>query len=129
MDPLLPGTDCRIGDQPTHAVAPYPRFSRSVLVIDKGRSTRYALRREVAGESYFPLYQIDKLGKAHLFATLYSLYPADSCAVFDEQSGEWQLYDGLPWYLNDLRPVGFLGRAWESRCTAAKVAGRRSAME
>lgn len=87
-------------------------LARSVLVIDKGRSTRYALRREVAGESYFPLYQIDKLGKAHLFATLYSLYPADSCAVFDEQSGEWQLYDGLPWYLNDLRPVGFLGRAW-----------------
>ncbi|VTR32298.1 putative DNA-binding transcriptional regulator [Serratia fonticola] len=93
MDPAsFPGTDCRIGDQPTHAIAPYPpiwqdRFWSST----KADPPRYALRREVAGESYFPLYQIDKLGKAHLFATLYSLYPADSCAVFDEQSGEWQV--------------------------------------
>ena len=60
----------------------------------------------------FPLYQIDERGKAHLFATLCPLYPADNCAVCDERSGEWQLYDGMPWYLNDLRPIGFLGRAW-----------------
>jgi hypothetical protein len=32
--------------------------------------------------------------------------------VQDAHSGEWQIYDGLPWYLNDLRPIGFLGRAW-----------------
>lgn len=84
----------------------------AVLAIGKGRSTRYALRRKVGEESHFPLYQIDKLGKAHLFATLYPLHPADSCAVLNEQGGEWQLFDGLPWYLNDLRPIGFLGRAW-----------------
>jgi hypothetical protein len=84
----------------------------AVLAIGKGRSTSYALRREIGGESQFPLYQIDKLGKAYLFATLYPLHPADCCVVFNEQSGEWQLYDGLPWYLNDLRPIGFLGRAW-----------------
>jgi len=84
----------------------------AVLTIGKGRATRYALRRDVSGELHFPLYRIDELGKAHGFATLYPLYPADSCAVHNEQSGEWQLYHGLPGYLNDLRPIGFLGRAW-----------------
>lgn len=84
----------------------------SVLVMGKGRATRYALLRSVAGEGHFPLYQVDEQGKAHKFATLYPVYPAEGCAVQNEQNGEWQLYDGLPWYLNDLRPIGFLGRAW-----------------
>jgi DNA-binding transcriptional ArsR family regulator len=87
-------------------------LAEAVLTIGKGRATRYALRRDVSGELHFPLYRIDELGKAHGFATLYPVYPADSCVVRNEQSGEWQLYDGLPWYLNDLRPIGFLGRAW-----------------
>lgn len=84
----------------------------AVLTIGKGKATRYVLKREIGGEAHFPLYRIDELGKAHGFATLYPLYPADSCAVCYEQSGEWRLYEGLPWYLNDLRPIGFLGRAW-----------------
>lgn len=84
----------------------------AVLTIGKGKATRYALRREIGGESHFPLYRIDEWGKAHGVATLYLVYPADSCVVRDEPSGEWQLYAGLPWYLNDLRPIGFLGRAW-----------------
>ncbi|CAI1033612.1 putative DNA-binding transcriptional regulator [Serratia marcescens] len=84
----------------------------AVLILGKGRATRYALRRGIGGERQFPLYRVDERGKAHLFATLCPLYPADNCAVCDERSGEWQLYDGLPWYLNDLRPIGFLGRAW-----------------
>ncbi|AUY13325.1 MULTISPECIES: type II toxin-antitoxin system HipA family toxin YjjJ [Serratia] len=84
----------------------------AVLILGKGKATRYVLRRGIGGERQFPLYRIDERGKAHLFATLCPLYPADNCAVCDERSGEWQLYDGMPWYLNDLRPIGFLGRAW-----------------
>ena len=83
----------------------------AVLILGKGKATRYVLRRGIGGERQFPLYRIDERGKAHLFATLCPLYPADNCAVCDERSGEWQLYDGMPWYLNDLRPIGFLGRA------------------
>ncbi|MBP1130586.1 hypothetical protein JOE25_002145 [Serratia sp. PL17] len=83
-----------------------------VLAIGKGRATRYALCRVVGGESYFPLYQVDELGKVSKLLTLYPVYPAGCYAVQHEQNGEWHLYDGLPWYLNDLRPIGFLGRAW-----------------
>ncbi|ANS41060.1 type II toxin-antitoxin system HipA family toxin YjjJ [Serratia inhibens] len=84
----------------------------AVLAIGKGRATRYALRRVVGGEAYFPLYQVDEQGKVSRLATLYPVYPAECYAVQNERDGEWQLYDGLPWYLNDLRPIGFLGRAW-----------------
>ncbi|EMH5181322.1 type II toxin-antitoxin system HipA family toxin YjjJ [Serratia marcescens] len=84
----------------------------AVLILGKGKATCYVLRRGIGGERQFPLYRVDERGKAHLFATLCPLYPADNCAVCDERSGEWQLYDGMPWYLNDLRPIGFLGRAW-----------------
>ena len=84
----------------------------AVLILGKGKATRYALRRGIGGERQFPLYRVDERGKAHLFATLCPLYPAANSAVCDERSGEWQLYDGMPWYLNDLRPIGFLGRAW-----------------
>ncbi|WP_199638169.1 type II toxin-antitoxin system HipA family toxin YjjJ [Serratia sp. PAMC26656] len=87
-------------------------LAEAVLAIGKGRATRYALRRVVGGESYFPLYQVDEQGKVSKLATLYPVYPAECYAVQNEQNGEWQLYDGLPWYLNDLRPIGFLGRAW-----------------
>lgn len=86
--------------------------AEAVLAIGKGRATRYALRRVVGGESYFPLYQVDEQGKVSKLATFYPVYPAECYAVQNEQNGEWRLYDGLPWYLNDLRPVGFLGRAW-----------------
>lgn len=87
-------------------------LAEAVLAIGKGRATRYALRRVVGGESYFPLYQMDEQGKVSKLATLHPVYPAECYAVQNEQNGEWQLYDGLPWYLNDLRPIGFLGRAW-----------------
>lgn len=87
-------------------------LAETVLAIGKGRATRYALRRLVGGESYFPLYRVDEQGKISTFATLYPVYPAECYAVHNEQNGEWHLYDGLPWYLNDLRPIGFLGRAW-----------------
>ena len=87
-------------------------LAEAVLTMGKGRATRYALRRAVAEETYFPLYQVDEQGKVSKLATLYPVYPAECYAVHNEQNGEWHLYDGLPWYLNDLRPIGFLGRAW-----------------
>lgn len=87
-------------------------LAETVLAMGKGRSTRYALRRVVEGEAYFPLYQVDEQGKVSMLATFYPVYPAECYAVHHEQNGEWHFYQGLPWYLNDLRPIGFLGRSW-----------------
>lgn len=92
-------------------------FSRLVSAQDevvqfgKARATRYALLRPVRGVSSFPLWQVNAQGSASQFGALYPCWPQGSCLV-ERAGGEWQWFDGLSWYLTDLRPQGFLGRAW-----------------
>ncbi|WP_380184600.1 type II toxin-antitoxin system HipA family toxin YjjJ [Kalamiella sp. sgz302252] len=86
-----------------------------VLKFGRARATRYALLRPVREESYFPLWRIDEQGLARRAGGLYSIWPAGSCVIEDSQ-GNWQQFDGLPWYLSDMRPQGFLGRAWGKEC-------------
>lgn len=83
----------------------------NILKMGKGRATRYALSREISGERRFPLYRINAHGQANQIATLFPIWPGDTCAV-EDKAGGWHLHDGLPWYLNDMRPQGFLGRVW-----------------
>ncbi|CNH53824.1 putative DNA-binding transcriptional regulator [Yersinia thracica] len=87
-------------------------FKDRVLKIGKGKSTRYALLRSVAGVSEFPLYRIDREGNASHFANLYPIYPAEMCCVHQLDDDSWQQFHSLPWYLADMRPQGFLGRIW-----------------
>ncbi|MGG7053892.1 transcriptional regulator, partial [Salmonella enterica subsp. enterica] len=58
-----------------------------------------------------PLWQVNAQGQAAKFGVLYPFWPQGSCLVALD-TGEWQWFDSLPWYLTDLRPQGFLGRAW-----------------
>lgn len=82
-----------------------------VLKFGRARATRYGLLRRLRGASMFPLWQVDKQGRAVSAGQLYSIWPQGSCVVCDAR-GQWQSYAGLPWFLNDMRPQGFLGRGW-----------------
>jgi hypothetical protein len=94
--------------------------SQCVLRIGGGRSTRYALRRSIGnlGETW-PLYQILADGNATLVGRLHAL---EAGQWYLEQQDPWTtlrgtefsdgLYPGLPWFLRDLRPQGFLGRCF-----------------
>ncbi|WP_261644288.1 type II toxin-antitoxin system HipA family toxin YjjJ [Erwinia mallotivora] len=86
-----------------------------VLKYGRARATRYALLRPLRGESSFPLWQVDEQGRANRAGQLYSVWPAGSCVV-QQRDGSWQHFAGLPWYLSDMRPQGFLGRAWGREC-------------
>ncbi|KGT88463.1 transcriptional regulator [Erwinia typographi] len=86
-----------------------------VLKYGRARATRYALLRPLREESRFPLWQIDEQGVASKAGQLYSVWPAGSCVVEDRHQN-LRYFDGLPWYLNDMRPQGFLGRAWGREC-------------
>lgn len=86
-----------------------------VMKYGRARATRYALLRPLREESHFPLWQIDEQGHSHHAGQLFSVWPAGSCVVEDAQ-GNWQHFAGLPWYLSDMRPQGFLGRAWGREC-------------
>lgn len=82
-----------------------------VMQFGKARATRYALIKPIRGVTSFPLWLVDAQGSACKFGVIYPCWPQGSCLVA-LSSGEWQWFDGLPWYLTDLRPQGFLGRAW-----------------
>ncbi|EJB8471428.1 type II toxin-antitoxin system HipA family toxin YjjJ [Citrobacter freundii] len=82
-----------------------------VVQFGKARATRYALIKPIRGTMSFPLWRVDAQGNACKFGVVYPCWPQGSCLVA-LSSGEWQWFDGLPWYITDLRPQGFLGRAW-----------------
>ncbi|EFN5084610.1 type II toxin-antitoxin system HipA family toxin YjjJ [Escherichia coli] len=82
-----------------------------VIRFGKARATRYALLRPYRGIERIPVWRVDDAGKAHKFADIQLCWPQGSCLVTGGK-GDEQWFDGLPWYLTDLRPQGFLGRAW-----------------
>ena len=94
-----------------------------VVSRGKARRTAYAARRPVRGSlQALALYRIDRDGQAHDAAMLYPLHPA-GCALDSSEPLEWPLdedmrdgwFEGLPYFLDDMRPQGFLGRHFARR--------------
>lgn len=89
-----------------------------ILQFGRRRGTRYAMTRDLPGlGSCWPLYEIDQDGRPQIAGQLYALesrqwclqqaVPWDSLRGDDFRDG---LFPGFPWFLDDLRPQGFLGR-------------------
>lgn len=93
-------------------------LGQAVLRVGAARSARYALRRPVRtlGQRW-PLHRIDATGRAGHLGELHAVHGG----FFWEISGEapaWLrhgyangFFPGLPFFLSDMRPQGFLGRA------------------
>nr|WP_093111637.1 type II toxin-antitoxin system HipA family toxin YjjJ [Variovorax sp. CF079] len=85
-----------------------------VLKVGRARNQAYVMPRRVEGISTtgtIPIMKVDGTGKAAVFGTL---IPAvrGRCWVEEFEPTRAQLHDGLPWFLADMRPQGFLGRAF-----------------
>jgi DNA-binding transcriptional ArsR family regulator len=91
--------------------------SGQVIRIGSRRGARYALQRPVEGiGARWALRRIDEHGKVHELGTLHAL--AGDEYLFDAalDTFAWGgLTHGLPYYLQDQRPAGFLGRAVPAR--------------
>lgn len=97
----------------------------SLVRIGRGPATRYGLASPIGDLGHFwPLYLIDPLGAPREIGVLHSL--AGPAWLLESTSGQpWQsligsefsdsIFPGLPWFLDDLRPQGFLGRAFARR--------------
>jgi len=93
-----------------------------VVRIGRARSSRYAATRNVRGlGGRWPLYRIDSHGRPQDFARFTALY-GDGCLIEPVTPVDWLrddfrdgLFPGLPWFLDDLRPQGFLGRLFAQR--------------
>lgn len=83
----------------------------AVLAIGNGRARRYGKVRDVRGlGGEFPVYRIDADGNAGLLGTLFAV--AHSEYLWRPVAGSEQLFKSLPWFLADLHPEGFTGRAF-----------------
>src|SRR3984957_2357502 len=89
-----------------------------VLTVGRARRTSYAARRSLRGSAApLPVFQVDAQGGSEEIGQLNLAYPDGSVFQFSS-SALWPLddsmrdgwFDGLPYFLQDLRPDGFLGR-------------------
>ena len=93
-------------------------MSYYVIKLKKGRSVRYAMTRNAfGGDDRLPLYMVDAHGNNTSVAIIRPLahggfYVEQTTGmppVLLGESGDG-VYDDLPYFLDDLRPQGFLGR-------------------
>ncbi|HEY0229689.1 MAG TPA: type II toxin-antitoxin system HipA family toxin YjjJ [Dokdonella sp.] len=99
------------------------RAGERVVRIGRARASRYALAHSIArAGSHWPLYRISADGKSETLGELHALHRDE---FFFEPRGERPalmqgdfatgLFPGVPWFLGDQRPQGFLGRALARR--------------
>ena len=84
-----------------------------IVRIGAARATRYALRDRFRPLPDFAVYRVTTTGQIVALGTLYPVRPDGFVMV--QTDGATTHYEGLPWWLNDMRPQGFLGRAYAQR--------------
>ncbi len=98
--------------QPTvsRALAPLIQAGQ-VQKVGAARSQRYVLPRTVPGVgNEVRVMRIDAQGRPAPFARLVPL--VGGAFWVDEADGVSARHDGLPWFLDDMRPQGFMGRTF-----------------
>lgn len=97
-----------------------PTISRALLELgDKvvrigaARSIQYALRDTMRGLSDIPIYRVNAEGKIRKLGTLVPVQPDGF--VMRQEDGITLYSASLPWWLFDMRPQGYLGRAYAAR--------------
>ena len=82
------------------------RFGKSV-------ATRYALSREIAGIGRnLPVFRVDESGHPNQLGLLHLLSGGRSW--LERASGDGQEFSGLPPFVEDMRPQGYIGRGFPS---------------
>ena len=97
-----------------------------VVRLGKARATQYTLTRDIRSEHQWPLYRIDPLGKVQSIGILLSLDRGEFALRTDTPRPSLLhppfaqgIYPDVPWFLDDLRPGGFLGRTFAHRMADA----------
>jgi len=90
------------------------RNKKSLLVTGAARSTKYALRKNLFGlGDKIPVYEIDPVGDVRPYATLHPL--AAKQYGWQLSNKKIQLLNHPPYMIQNIRPEGFMGRAFALR--------------
>jgi len=96
------------------------------LRFGNARATSYVATGEVRGERAWPIYQVDENAQISAIGTLKALHGdgffvslTDAARQLLQSPLDTGVFESLPWFLDDQRPQGFLGRL-----LARRVAGR-----
>jgi hypothetical protein len=85
-------------------------LGNDVIAFGPYRSIQYALRRPVLATPDIPVFRVTADGKLEALGMLSPVQPAGY--VMTTAEGRATLSEGFPWWLDDMRPQGFLGRAF-----------------
>ncbi len=98
-----------------------PEIAPHLVRLGSRRGASYALRRAIRGLGHaFPIRRIDSDGRAHDWAEITALHggwrltwpdPARAPAWADHLFALGGFSEGFPFFLSEVRPQGFLGRA------------------
>ena len=82
----------------------------SLVRIGAARSIQYFLRDDARGLPDLGVHRVDKHGALERLGQLVPVRP-DGFVIFPE-NGKPTHSEGMPWWLHDMRPQGYLGRAY-----------------
>jgi hypothetical protein len=81
-----------------------------IVTLGAARSTQYAMRDSFRGLADIPVYRVNETGQINPLGRLIPVRPDGFVLV--QLDGTTVHHEGLPWWLTDMRPQGFLGRAY-----------------
>ena len=84
-----------------------------VVAIGAARSTRYAWADAARGHLRAAVFRVSAEGALHELGTLVPVLPGGFVMV--QTNGKRFHSEGLPWWLYDMRPQGYLGHAYNQR--------------
>lgn len=98
--------------QPTGSRA-LKALGSEIIRIDAARPIQYALRDPARALPDIAVHRVDTEGRVRTLGTLIPVRPEGF--VMHQENGVSAHFDGLPWWLFDMRPQGYLGRAYAAR--------------
>jgi len=98
--------------QPTMSRA-LAELGGEIVRFGAARSIHYTLRDKTRRLPDIPIYRVNAEGSIRQLGTLIPVRPDGF--VMQQEDGTTLHSDGLPWWLFDMRPQGYLGRAYVAR--------------
>lgn len=129
--PLKSTSSCNSFPVSREQLASWPISSVSVSRQSHGYSLRWVIKSPVSarldlfstrdaafrGLPEIAVYRVDAEGRLRRLGLLVPVYPEGF--VMRQDDGKTLHSEGLPWWLYDMRPQGYLGRAYAARYGAA----------